>query len=55
MGDFTGIHKTTAGKLLKQGIIAIGHLFPQYIHLPQTEEDQHNAKGDFLNISIFPE
>lgn len=54
MGDFTGIHKTTAGRIIKNGITALCNLFPQYIQLPQTEEDQQEAQRDFFNVSHFP-
>lgn len=54
MGDFTGVHKTTAGKIIKQVVTAICHLVHTHVHLPQTEEEQQEARSDFFNISHFP-
>lgn len=54
MGDFSGIHKTTAGRIIKKGIIGLCNLFPQSIHMPRTEEEQQAAKRDFFNLSNFP-
>lgn len=54
LGDFVGVHKTTAGRVIKQGIIAICNLFPQYVYLPRTQEEQEAGKRNFYNISHFP-
>lgn len=54
VGDFAGVHKTTAGRVLKQVITALCTLFHQVVHLPETQEDQQTAKRDFFNISHFP-
>lgn len=52
IGDFAGIHKTTAGRIIRNCVMAICNL--QSIHLPATEEEKHETKRDFFNISHFP-
>lgn len=54
IGDFTGVHKTTASRIIKKGITALCNMFPQIVNLPDTEENQQEAKRNFFNISRFP-
>lgn len=44
-----GIHKTTAGRIIKNCVMAKCNL--QNIYLPRTEEEKHETKRDFFNIS----
>ncbi|KAJ8929608.1 hypothetical protein NQ314_017685 [Rhamnusium bicolor] len=37
MGDFGGIHKSTAGRIISRAINAIAELRPQYIYMPRTD------------------
>lgn len=54
MGDFTGIHKTTAGRTIKNGIQVLCNLFQQIIKLPQTELEKQVVQTDFYDVSYFP-
>ncbi|XP_063216585.1 putative nuclease HARBI1 [Bacillus rossius redtenbacheri] len=54
VGDFAGVHKTTAGRVVKRVSEAIAFLRPQYIKLPQTEEEIEQAQVSFFQIAAFP-
>lgn len=52
VGDFCGIHKTTAGKILKKVLIAICSMRPQHINIPENE--QLAIQTQFYEIARFP-
>lgn len=53
-GDFIGIHKSTASRIVKQVSHVIAMLRPQFINFPQSEQDIKTVKQDFYNIAKFP-
>lgn len=36
-GDFSGVHESTAGKIIKRVSEAIASLRTEFIHMPETE------------------
>jgi hypothetical protein len=54
VGDFGGIHRTTAGKIIKRVTIAIAKLKPQVIKFPTDERGWMEIQKDFYNIARFP-
>ncbi|KAJ8958607.1 hypothetical protein NQ318_016328 [Aromia moschata] len=54
MGDFVGIHKTTAGRIIKHVTEAILHLRPNYIYLPRNQQELHKLQVNFKNVAQFP-
>lgn len=53
-GDFLGIHKSTASRIVKQVSHHIAMLCPQFIDFPRTEQNIKTVKQDFYNIAKFP-
>ncbi|XP_050498287.1 putative nuclease HARBI1 [Diabrotica virgifera virgifera] len=53
MGDFGGIHKTTAGRIIKRVTDAIVSLRPQYVKFPNIE-DIDNVQLSFYRFARFP-
>ncbi|CAI6352816.1 unnamed protein product [Macrosiphum euphorbiae] len=53
-GDFIGIHKSTASRIVKLVSCVIATLRPQFIHFPRNENDIKKTKQDFYNIAKFP-
>jgi len=53
-GDFIGIHKSTASRIVKLVSCVIASLRPQFIHFPRNENDIKKTKQDFYNIAKFP-
>lgn len=53
-GDFIGIHKSTASRIVKLVSHNIAILRPQYVNFPNNENDFKKVKQDFYNIAKFP-
>lgn len=54
VGDFAGIHKTTAGKHMWKVLQAIGELKSKFLTFPNDPNIIQNIKKDFYNIAKFP-
>lgn len=54
VGDFGGVSKTTASKIVKRVTNAIAQLRPQYVTFPNTEQAYRNLKTGFYGIARFP-
>lgn len=54
IGDFAGIHKSTASRIINKVSRAIAQLSPLYIKFPNTEEDIQRLRQKFYNIARFP-
>lgn len=54
MGDFVGIHKTTAGRIIKRITQSLVSLRPRYIKFPQNEEERRMVQGNFYELANFP-
>lgn len=54
MGDFSGIHKSTASRIIKTVTRAIATLAPRYIKMPSTAEEIAETKIAFYRIAKFP-
>lgn len=55
LGDFGGIHQTTAGKILKRVTRALTQCRRQFIHMPNTEAEKSAVKEQFFRIARFPQ
>jgi len=53
-GYFAGIHKTTAGKIIKVVSEAIAELRPEFIYFPSNDSEIQNVRQDFYNIAKCP-
>lgn len=53
-GDFIGIHKSTASRIVKLVSHNIAILRPQFVNFPNNENDLKQVKQDFYNIAKFP-
>ncbi|XP_050065266.1 putative nuclease HARBI1 [Aphis gossypii] len=53
-GDFIGIHKSTASRIVKLVSHNIAILHPQFVNFPNNENDFKKIKQDFYNIAKFP-
>ncbi|XP_008185268.1 putative nuclease HARBI1 [Acyrthosiphon pisum] len=53
-GDFIGIHKSTASRIVKLVSHNIAILRPQFVNFPNNENDLKKVKQDFYNIAKFP-
>jgi len=53
-GDFIGVHKSTASRIVKLVSHVIATLRPQFIKFPDIENDIKKLKQDFYNIAKFP-
>lgn len=53
-GDFMGIHKSTASRIVKLVSHVIATLRPQFFHIPTIENDIKKVKQDFYDIAKFP-
>lgn len=52
--DFAGIHKSTAGRIVKQVSIELAKLRPDFITFPTTEAELQEVRQGFYNIAKFP-
>jgi len=53
-GDFIGVHKSTASRIVKLVSHEIALLRPQFVHFPNNERETKQVKQDFYNIAKFP-
>lgn len=53
-GDFIGIHKSTASRIVKLVSHTIALLREQFVNFPNNENDIKKLKQDFFNIAKFP-
>ncbi|KAJ8909798.1 hypothetical protein NQ315_014736 [Exocentrus adspersus] len=53
VGDFIGVHKTTAGRIIKRVTEALVSLCPEYIRMPQTEQEKRGVIMDFFSLAQF--
>lgn len=54
VGDFIGIHKSTASRIVNKVSRAIASLARRYIKLPSTQEDVEHIQIKFFEIARFP-
>lgn len=54
MGDFSGIHKTTTGRIIKRTTQALTSLRNRYIQFPNPEEERAEIQRKFYQIARFP-
>ncbi|CAG9123022.1 unnamed protein product [Plutella xylostella] len=55
-GDFIGVHESTACRTIHKVTDAIARLYPEFIYMPTSEEEQSQAaiKGIQVHISRIP-
>lgn len=53
-GDFVGIHKSTASRIIRLVTCKLASLRPQYINFPETDEERKIVVQEFFNIRGFP-
>lgn len=53
-GDFGGIHKTTAGRIIKRVTNALVTLRERLIKFPEDEEGKREIKAGFYGLARFP-
>ena len=54
IGDFNGVHKSTASRIILRVSQVIASLAPEYIKLPQGENEIVACKAEFYRIAKFP-
>lgn len=54
VGDFVGVHKSTACKILAKVTRAIALLRPMYISFPSTAEGRRVVQEGFYALARFP-
>jgi nuclease HARBI1 len=54
VGDFIGVHKSTACRIVYRVTDAIARLAPDYIMFPNTEEEIAKTHIGFFRIARFP-
>lgn len=54
IGDFSGVYKTTAGRIIKKITDVIVTLGPRYIHFPENEDEKNACQADFYRVARFP-
>lgn len=54
IGDFGGVHKSTAGKIVKTVTSAIASLRPGFVKLPSSEEEILCVQQNFYRIARLP-
>lgn len=53
-GDFIGIHKSTASRIIRLVSHEIALLRPRFVTFPQTDVEIDKVRQDFFNIARFP-
>lgn len=53
-GDFLGVHKSTAGKIVREVSVALANLRPQFISMPNNPDDVKEVRQQFYDIAKFP-
>ncbi|KAI4455526.1 hypothetical protein MML48_9g00007548 [Holotrichia oblita] len=54
IGDYGGLHKSTAGKIIRNVAYALARLRERYIHLPTTEAAKQSTAIQFSTTTRFP-
>uniref|UniRef100_A0A1Y1MXR4 Nuclease HARBI1 n=1 Tax=Photinus pyralis TaxID=7054 RepID=A0A1Y1MXR4_PHOPY len=54
LGDFIGIHKTTAGRIIKRVTQALLTIRGNYIKFPENEEEKRRVQERFFHVAQFP-
>ena len=54
IGDFAGIHKSTACRIIRKVTIALALLRHRYIKFPENDREIQETKQEFYGISRFP-
>lgn len=54
IGDFSGVYKTTAGRIIQRITDVLVTLAPRYIKFPENEEEKNICQADFYKIARFP-
>lgn len=54
VGDFAGIHKSTASQIVRKMLHKIASLAPAYINMPRTQEEIERNRRNFYRIAKFP-
>lgn len=54
IGDFAGIHKSTASQIVKKLVRIIVTLAPEFIYMPRTQQEVEETKRKFYSIARFP-
>jgi hypothetical protein len=54
VGDFAGVHKSTASKAIFKVTQAIASLRLEYIKFPETQEERNKTQLEFYKIARFP-
>lgn len=53
-GDFIGVHKSTAGRIITRVTKAIVTLMPRFIKFPDTLEEKTECQQMFQRVANFP-
>ncbi|XP_023310355.1 putative nuclease HARBI1 [Anoplophora glabripennis] len=54
VGDFVGVYKTTAGRIIRRVTEALVSLRPNYIKFPRNEDEMRIKKQGFYQLARFP-
>ncbi|KAK4881735.1 hypothetical protein RN001_005054 [Aquatica leii] len=54
VGDFSGVHKATACRIIKRVTTAIASLAATYISMPRNDQEMRNTQMEFHRIARFP-
>lgn len=54
VGDFSGVYKTTVGRIVNSVTSAIASLQPTFVKLTVTREEIKNTQVKFHDIAAFP-
>lgn len=54
VGDFTGVDKSTASRIIRQVTLAIADLRENYIKFPNSVNEIREKQLDFFKIAKFP-
>jgi hypothetical protein len=54
VADFMGIHLSTASRCVAKVSAALARLAPNFIKMPQTDQERAEVQNDFFEIARFP-
>lgn len=54
IGDFSGVYKTTAGRIIKKITDIILSLGPRYIKFPGNQDERNVVQTNFYRLARFP-
>lgn len=54
IGDFCGVHKSTACRVVQQVTVAICSLRKKFVYLPRNAEEIKQQQLGFMGIARFP-